>query len=84
LTTFRTRIRIAPNGAVTGWAPGLPVGEHEAEVMLIDSPEPVARSQVDTLLARVRAIQHEVARLPVLDGRSPDQIVGYNERGQFD
>jgi hypothetical protein len=25
-----------------------------------------------------------MSQLPVLDERSPDEIIGYNERGQFD
>lgn len=44
---------------------------------------PVAHD-IDTFLARVRAIQAETARLPVYDGRGPDEIIGYNERGHFD
>ncbi|HZU89564.1 MAG TPA: DUF2442 domain-containing protein [Stellaceae bacterium] len=36
------------------------------------------------LLARAREIQSELARLPVHDSRSPDEIIGYNERGHFD
>jgi hypothetical protein len=36
------------------------------------------------LLARVHAIQSEVAGLPVYDSRSPDEIIGYDERGHFD
>jgi antitoxin VapB len=31
--------------------------------------------------AEVRRIQERVARLPVLDARSPDDIVGYDEHG---
>ena len=30
------------------------------------------------------AIVDEVKKLPVLDDRSPDEIIGYNERGYFD
>jgi hypothetical protein len=82
--TIKTRIRVAADGTLTGYAAGLPTGEHEAEIKLTDSAEPAARSDVGTLLARVRAIQKEVARLPVLDERSPDQIIGYNEQGHFD
>ena len=33
---------------------------------------------------RVRAIQEEMAQLPVLDERSPEEIIGYNGRGHFD
>ena len=32
----------------------------------------------------IRAIQERVAALPVLDTRSDDEILGYNERGTFD
>ena len=52
--------------------------------MLLDNAGQLTGLEADTLLARVRAIQEEVARLPVLDDRSPDEIIGYNERGHFD
>ncbi len=52
--------------------------------MLVGNPEPAARLDADALLARVHAIQHEVAQLPVLDRRSPEEIIGYNEQGHFD
>jgi hypothetical protein len=80
---IKTRVHIAADGALTGCVPGLPSGEHEAEIMLIDDAKPTARSGAELLLARVRAIQEEVARLPVLDRRDPDQIIGYDERGHF-
>ncbi len=82
--TVKTRIHVAPDGTLTGQAPGLPVGEHEAEIMLIERAGPAAHLQAAALLARVRAIQEEVARLPVLDSRNPDQILAYNEKGHFD
>jgi hypothetical protein len=84
MTRVKTRIRIAPDGTLTGRALDLPAGEHDAEVTLLDYAEPVARSPVETLLDRVHAIQEEVARLPVLDGRHPDEILGYNDRGHLD
>lgn len=84
MTTVRTRIRVLPDGTLTGQAIGLPVGEHEAELTLIESSERSVSFEADALLARVRAIQREVARLPVLDARGPDEIIGYNERGHFD
>lgn len=31
--------------------------------------------------AEIRRIQERVARLPVLDKRSPDEIIGYDEHG---
>jgi antitoxin VapB len=34
-----------------------------------------------TLREDIRRIQERVARLPVLDDRSPDEIVGYDEHG---
>lgn len=33
------------------------------------------------ILAEVRRIQERVARLPVLDGRSAEEIIGYDEFG---
>jgi hypothetical protein len=84
MITVKTRIRVAPDGTLAGRAGGLPPGEHEAEIALIDPEKGAARLDADTLLARVRAIQEEMAQLPVLDDRSPDEIIGYNERGHFD
>jgi hypothetical protein len=84
MTTVKTRIRVAPDGTLSGRVRGLPPGEHEAEIALIDFDKGEARLDADTLLARVRAIQKEIAQLPVLDERSPDEIIGYNERGHFD
>jgi len=34
--------------------------------------------------AKLRKIADEAARLPVLDDRSPDELLGYNEWGTFD
>ena len=64
MTVVRTRVRIASDGTLTGRASGLPPGEHEAEIVLFDSPKPTDRPDADALLARVRAIQEEVARTP--------------------
>ncbi|HXH57871.1 type II toxin-antitoxin system VapB family antitoxin [Iamia sp.] len=36
------------------------------------------------LLVRIHEIQERVARLPVLDDRPADEILGYNEHGHFD
>jgi antitoxin VapB len=33
---------------------------------------------------RIEAIVDKFNRLPVLDDRSPDEILGYNEQGHFD
>lgn len=42
------------------------------------------QSSRDVLRAKLRRIADEAARLPVLDDRSPDELLGYNERGTFD
>jgi hypothetical protein len=85
MTMVKTRIRVGPDGSLSGRADGLPAGEHEAEITLLDASSPPVRpSAKEDLLARVRAIQAEVARLPVLDDRSPEEILGYNERGHLD
>jgi antitoxin VapB len=34
-----------------------------------------------TLHEDIRKIQEEVARLPVLDDRAPDELIGYDEQG---
>jgi antitoxin VapB len=44
----------------------------------IDRPRRMARSEA------IRAIQERVARLPVLDHRSDEEILGYNEDGTWD
>lgn len=33
------------------------------------------------VIAAIRRIQERVARMPVLDDRSPDEIIGYDEYG---
>ena len=83
MTMIKTQIRVAPDGTLSGQADGLPAGEHDAEITVLDAASARGPLNVDRLLARVRAIQAEVARLPVLDSRSPDQIISYNERGHF-
>ena len=35
-------------------------------------------------IAAIEAIVADLAKLPVLDNRSPDEIIGYNEYGLFD
>ena len=37
MTTIKTRIRIALDGTLTGQAAGLPAGEHEAEITVLDA-----------------------------------------------
>lgn len=84
MITIKTRIRIAPDGTLSGRASGLPRGDHDAEIVLLDVDAKEAKADPADLLDRVRAIQAEIARLPVLDARSPDEILGYNEHGHFD
>lgn len=84
MRSIKTRICIASDGAISGRAAGLPAGEHEAEIVLLDAPDTPGRAKAPDLLARVRAIQAEIAGLPLLDGRSPDEILGYNQQGHFD
>lgn len=83
MTMVRTRIRVAPDGTLSGRADGLPAGEHDAEITVLNTGGVRGRLDIDGLLARVHTIQAEVARLPVLDHRSPDEIIGYNEHGHF-
>lgn len=42
------------------------------------------QAEKDRVWARVEAISKEIAALPVLDDRSPDEILGYNDMGTFD
>jgi antitoxin VapB len=38
----------------------------------------------EEIFAKVKEIQKRVAALPVLDNRTDDEILGYNEQGHFD
>jgi antitoxin VapB len=38
----------------------------------------------EALRAKLRKIADQAARYPVLDDRSPDELLGYNEWGTFD
>jgi antitoxin VapB len=42
------------------------------------------RESREELHRKIQAIVDEFNRLPVLDDRSPDEIIGYNEHGLFD
>ncbi len=83
MTTLKVRVHVSSDGTLTGQAIGLPAGEHLAELVLTETSRGPVALDPEAALARVRAIQHEVAQLPVLDGRSPDEIIGYNEHGHF-
>jgi antitoxin VapB len=47
------------------------------------SATPVSKSRQE-IIARVEEITSQLAALPVLDTRTPDEIIGYNEHGFFD
>jgi antitoxin VapB len=38
----------------------------------------------EAYITRIRAITSRIAALPVLDARTADEIIGYNEHGHFD
>lgn len=83
MNIVRTRLHVAQDGTISGRAPSaVPPGEHDAEIFVpaIGSTAPDSAE----LRARIRALQDEVARLPVIDPRTPEEILGYNETGLFD
>jgi antitoxin VapB len=40
--------------------------------------------EIEARMRRIDAIVKHFNSLPVLDDRSPDEIIGYNEQGHFD
>jgi antitoxin VapB len=57
-------------------------GEQVEQAVLNALRDQLARQQeIARKLERVREIQRRVAALPVLDPRTPDEIIGYNEFG---
>ncbi|MDO8877375.1 MAG: type II toxin-antitoxin system VapB family antitoxin [Pseudolabrys sp.] len=42
------------------------------------------QQDIDETRRRIQEIVDEIKKLPVLDDRSPDEIIGYNEQGHFD
>jgi antitoxin VapB len=42
------------------------------------------RTDMEDLHRSVQAIVDDFNRLPIVDDRSPDEILGYNEHGTFD
>ncbi len=42
------------------------------------------RQDADEFLRRIRDISDHFSRLPILDERPDDEILGYNDRGHFD
>ncbi len=43
--------------------------------------EPTAKKDPEKVMAAIRRIQAETAKLPILDHRTPDEILGYDENG---
>jgi antitoxin VapB len=61
-------------------------GETITEAIIIAMRERLAREErrrrdIDTTLEEVRAISHHCASLPVLDTRTDDEIMGWDENG---
>jgi hypothetical protein len=81
VTVIHAHIRVSPDGTFTGSAPGATPGEHDAAIIL----SPVVRSPAAQAeaIAAIRAIQEAVARLPVLDPRPANDIIGYDQNGVF-
>jgi len=77
---FHVRVRVTEDGHLIGDAPGVPAGEHDAELILHGHTQipPGADAR-----AAIQALQDELARLPVLDARAPDALLGYDESGLF-
>ena len=44
-------------------------------------PGHASPEQIEARLARLREIQDQFGRLPILDARSADEILGYDENG---
>ena len=81
MSIIHAHIRIAPDGTISGSAPGATPGEHDAAIILQDTPR--SPPSQDEAIAVIRAIQKAVARLPVLDNRTADEIIGYDDNGLF-
>jgi hypothetical protein len=84
MTTAETPIHVAADGTLTAGKSDLTPAEHEEETVLVDPSKAQVRQDADTLLERVRAIQQEIARLPVLDYRTADEIIGHKVGGNCD
>lgn len=81
MTIIHARLRVSPDGMISGSAPGAAPGEHDAVLILSRAPRS-SLEQADALAA-IRTIQADVARLPVLDPAPADEILGYDENGLF-
>jgi len=50
----------------------------------LQSVAPVRKKSKEEYIAGIKAITDRLALLPILDTRSEDEILGYNEHGFFD
>lgn len=55
--------------------------EARARAAGVQLPSPPRRKTVEERIAGMRAISDRCAALPVLDDRTPDEIIGYDEFG---
>lgn len=70
---FHVRIHVSEEGRITGAAPaGVPAGDHDVSITFRD---PAPHPDPAGALAAVHRLQDQLARLPVLDPRSPDDIL---------
>jgi hypothetical protein len=58
------------------------MNEMRTRSIFVRSPY-VPRAVPSDAAAKVKALQHIVASLPILDSRSPDEILGYDQDGVF-
>jgi antitoxin VapB len=70
--------------AATGQSPDELVARTLREKLVKPARRSLSPVEKETLRNEIRKIQQEVAKLPVLDERSADEIIGYNEHGHFD
>jgi hypothetical protein len=84
MNQIRTRVRVGPDHRITGRVPAdVPPGEYIAEIAIQPIRNMALAPDGADVLARIRALQDEVAGLPILDPRAPDNILGYGADGLF-
>ena len=57
MTMIKTRIRIAPDGTLSGRAFGLPAGEHDAEITVPDPASARGRSRLSSQPCRLPSVR---------------------------
>ena len=50
----------------------------------LQNVSPLPKKSKEEIIAAIEKITAHLATLPVLDSRTPDEILGYNEQGFFD